>query len=73
MDALNRLCGFHQYWLDTPRHVCYVNHIPFISIRTITDTAAHSGAGYFEENSKKASIIAKDITVALLKELYCKQ
>ena len=54
-------------------HVCYVNHIPFISIRTITDTAAHSGAGYFEENSKKASIIAKDITVALLKELYCKQ
>ena len=25
MDALNRLCGFHQYWLDTPRHVCYVN------------------------------------------------
>lgn len=54
-------------------HVCYVNSIPFISIRSITDTATHSGAGYFEENCEKASIIAKDITVALLKELYCRQ
>lgn len=52
-------------------HVCYVNSIPFISIRSITDTEAHSGAGYFEENCEKASVIAKDITVALLKELYC--
>ncbi len=50
-------------------HVCYVNRIPFISIRSITDTAAHSGIGHFEENCKKASVIAKDITVALLKEL----
>lgn len=54
-------------------HVCYVNNIPFISIRSITDTATHSGAGHFEENCEKASIIAKDITVALLKELYCRQ
>lgn len=53
--------------------VCYVNNIPFISIRCITDTAAQSGDGYFEENCEKASIIAKDITVALLKELYCRQ
>lgn len=50
-------------------HVCYVNRVPFISIRSITDTAAHSGAGHFEENCEKASIIAKDITVALLREL----
>lgn len=54
-------------------HVCYVNSIPFISIRSITDTATHSGTGQFEKNCKKASVIAKDITVALLKELYCKQ
>lgn len=54
-------------------HVCYVNSIPFISIRSITDTATHSGTGHFEENCEKASIIAKDITIALLKELYCKQ
>lgn len=53
-------------------HVCYVNRIPFISIRSITDTATHSGTGHFEENCKKASIIAKDITVALLAELQNK-
>lgn len=50
-------------------HVCHVNGIPFISIRCITDTAIHSGIGNFEENCAKASVIAKDITVALLAEL----
>ena len=54
-------------------HVCYVNSIPFISIRTVTDTAAHSGIDHFEENCKKVSVIAKDITVALLKELRRRQ
>lgn len=53
-------------------HVCYVNNIPFISIRCITDTATHSGAGRFEENCEKAAMIAKDITVALLTELHDK-
>ena len=43
--------------------------IPFISIRSITDTATHSGTGHFEENCQKASSIAKNITVALLAEL----
>ena len=28
-------------------HVCYVNQIPFIAIRSITDNAAHSGQGNF--------------------------
>ena len=50
-------------------HVCHVNNIPFISIRSITDTETHSGSEYFEENCEKASIIAKDITVALLEEI----
>lgn len=50
-------------------HVCHVNGIPFIAIRCITDTATHSGIGNFEENCAKASVIAKDITVALLAEL----
>ena len=50
-------------------HVCYVNKIPFIAIRSVTDTEKHSGAEYFEENCEKASIIARDITVALLTEL----
>ncbi|MBO5351892.1 MAG: 5'-methylthioadenosine/adenosylhomocysteine nucleosidase [Lachnospiraceae bacterium] len=50
-------------------HVCYVNNIPFISVRSISDTASHSGTGHFEENCEKAAGIAKDITVALLTEL----
>lgn len=50
-------------------HVCYVNNIPFISIRTITDTASNSGLKNFEQNCDKASIISKDIVLALLEEL----
>lgn len=53
-------------------HVCYVNNIPFISIRCVTDTAAYSGVDNFEENCTKASIIAKKITVALLNEISSK-
>ena len=54
-------------------HVCYVNNRPFISIRSITDTATHSGTGHFEENCEKAARIARDITVALLMELRNKR
>lgn len=54
-------------------HVCYVNSIPFISIRSITDTATHSGVGHFEENCEKASVLAKDITLALLSEIHSRQ
>ena len=50
-------------------HVCYVNQVPFIAIRSITDTPSHSGSEYFEENCEKASVIAKEITVALLAEI----
>ena len=49
-------------------HVCYVNHIPFISVRCVTDTAEESGVGNFEENCAKASAIAKDTVVAILNE-----
>ena len=47
-------------------HVCYVNKIPFIAIRTVTDTAEHSGAGTFEENLKESSKIACEITQTVL-------
>lgn len=50
-------------------HVCYVNQIPFIAIRCITDDAKHSGAEHFEENCARASAIARDVTVSLLSEL----
>lgn len=50
-------------------HVCYVNNIPFLSIRCVTDTAKYSGIDNFDENCAKASSIAKDITLALLTEI----
>lgn len=50
-------------------HVCYVNNVPFMVIRTITDTPIHSGLDNFEVNCVKASNIARDITIAVLKEL----
>ena len=50
-------------------HVCYVNHIPFIAIRTITDTAMHSGIDNFEKNCEEASGISKDIVLGFLKEI----
>lgn len=50
-------------------HVCYVNKIPFLAIRCVTDTATHSGIDNFEANCAKASVIAKKITVALLDAL----
>lgn len=50
-------------------HVCYVNRIPFIAIRSITDDAAHNGIGHFEENCSGAAAIARDVTVSLLAEL----
>ncbi len=50
-------------------HVCYVNKIPFIAIRCVTDTATHSGAEYFEKNYVAASGIAKNIVLQLLTEI----
>lgn len=50
-------------------HVCHANGVPFLAIRTVTDTADHSGAGNFELNCEKASAIAKDFTLALLREI----
>jgi len=50
-------------------HVCHVNKVPFISIRSITDTATHSGNETFEENCAKASIIAKNIVLMFLERL----
>lgn len=50
-------------------HVCYVNSIPFIAIRTITDTAEHCGVENFELNCERASEISKEVTLAFLREL----
>lgn len=49
--------------------VCYVNSTPFIAIRTVTDTAAHSGESTFDQNCAAASTISKEIVLALLDEI----
>lgn len=51
-------------------HVCYVNEIPFIAIRTITDTSSHSGIDEFEKNCDKASQISANLVKAMLREVY---
>ena len=51
-------------------HVCYVNKIPFIAVRTITDTADHSGKDNFEVNCDAAANISKDIVLAMLHSFY---
>lgn len=50
-------------------HTCYVNKIPFIAIRTITDTAEHSGIDNFDLNCEKASKISANLVRLLLMEL----
>jgi len=47
-------------------HVCYVNQVPFIAVRSITDDAAHNGMDCFEQNCPRASRIAKDVVLAML-------
>lgn len=50
-------------------HVCYVNSVPFIAVRCVTDTAEHSGHDNFEINCERASNIAKDITLQIIAEI----
>lgn len=48
-------------------HVCYVNKIPFISVRCITDTPDHKGIGEFEKNCEAASRIAAGFVEEMLR------
>ena len=49
-------------------HACYVNDIPFLSIRCITDTAEHSGNETFHANCAEASETAAKLTMEIIKE-----
>ena len=50
-------------------HVCYVNRVPFAAIRSVTDTADHSGIGTFEENCARASAVSAAVVLDVLREL----
>jgi adenosylhomocysteine nucleosidase len=54
-------------------HVCYINKIPYIAVRTITDTADHKGINAFDENCDKASQISADIVRAMLSEIFSEE
>lgn len=47
-------------------HVCYANGVPFISIRTITDTAEREGIDSFDANCTSASTRCADIVLSIL-------
>lgn len=50
-------------------HVCYAFDVPFLSIRSLSDTADHRGVENFEANSRAASEASRDVTLALLRQL----
>ena len=50
-------------------HVCYAFDVPFLSIRSLSDTADHRGAENFEANSRAASEASRDVTLALIRQL----
>lgn len=54
-------------------HVCHVNQVPFIAIRTITDTEKESGVGTFDQNCDKASQQSADFVRNFLKELSAEE
>ena len=49
--------------------VCHAWGVPFIAVRTVTDTPSHSGVGAFEENCARASAITADFVARMLTNL----
>lgn len=49
-------------------HVCYVNQIPFLAIRSISDTEEESGIETFEENCADVSMHSIEVLSALLEQ-----
>lgn len=47
-------------------HVCHVNGIPFLSVRTITDTASHMGIENFEKNCQAASEKSAEAVIGII-------
>lgn len=52
-------------------HICHVNKFPFLSVRTITDTAEHKGEESFAQNCKTASCHSAEIVMGILEQLSC--
>ena len=67
IDRFNPLCVDME--TGGIAHVCYVNKIPFIAIRAITDTGEESGVETFESNCVFASKNSIEILKRLLETI----
>lgn len=69
-DEINRKFAPLSVDMETAAiaHVCHVNRIPFMAVRTITDTVTHMGVENFGKNCEAASGIAADITLGILEK-----
>ncbi len=47
--------------------VCHANDVPFLAVRSVTDTADHRGNENFEKNCARASGLSAEITVGFLR------
>ena len=50
-------------------HACYRSEVPFLALKSITDTEEDSGLGVFEENYKLARENAQNLLLEILKKL----
>ncbi len=47
-------------------HACYINDVPFLAVRTITDTAVHKGLEVYSDHSHRVGEIAAGVVMKLL-------
>lgn len=70
-EAIN--ARFHPLSVDMESaavaHVCHVNDVPFIAVRTMTDTPSHRGTGAFEVNCAHASGVSAEFVRWMLTHL----
>ncbi len=50
-------------------HVCYVHRIPWLAVRTITDTPEKQGADIFEKNCREASRLSASFVKEILRQI----
>lgn len=74
-DEINRLFAPLSVDMETAAiaHVCHVNSVPFIAVRTITDTAACSGEKAFHENCASAARISAEFVRLMLRLMASEQ
>lgn len=70
-DEINRRYSPLSVDMETAgiAHTCYVNHVGFISVRVITDTAEHSGVETCNFNFADASAKARDVVLMLMEKI----